>query len=50
MIISNNGRSIADKDAAIRRTSKAEALNVLGMRAVQRGDYAEAVSLFEQAA
>lgn len=39
-----------DKDAAIRRTSKAEALNVLGMRAVQRGDFAEAVSLFGQAA
>ena len=50
MIISNDRQSASDKDAAIRRTSKAEALNVLGMRAVQRGDYAEAVSLFSQAA
>ena len=50
MIISNEKQLASDKDAAIRRTSKAEALNVLGMRAVQRGDYAEAVSLFSQAA
>lgn len=50
MIISNERLSTSDKDAAIRRTSKAEALNVLGMRAVQRGDYAEAVALFVQAA
>lgn len=50
MISSEERRSIADKDAAIRRTSKAEALNVLGMRAVQRGDFAEAVSLFSQSA
>jgi Flp pilus assembly protein TadD len=50
MIVSNDRPSAMDKDAAIRRTSKAEALNVLGMRAVQRGDFAEAVSLFEQSA
>lgn len=39
----------SDREAAARRTGKAGALNTLGMRAVQRGDFAGAAALFRQA-